>query len=113
MTFEQLIENKPTIEWKERMNESDDLFTAENIAATNVVLDSYIISLKELKDNPTEAEILECVKKAVLSLNELNEKYDYFIETMEREELWEFLDEAARIVGLESEEDITEEWREW
>lgn len=113
MTFEELIKNKPTLEWKLRMDEDDDLFTEENINATNEVLDSYINSLKELKDNPTEEEVLECVKKVVISLNELNENYDYFIETIEREELYEFIIEAARVAGFESEEDITEEWREW
>ena len=30
-----------------------------------------------------------------------------------KEDLYEFIDTAARIAGLESEEDITEEWREW
>ncbi|MGG1679670.1 hypothetical protein ACIFOT_28715 [Neobacillus sp. NRS-1170] len=112
MTFEELTKNKPTLEWKQRM-EDDDLFTDENINATNEVLHSYINSLKELRDNPTEEEVLECVKNVVISLNELNENYDYFIETMEREELYEFITEAARIAGFESEEDITEEWREW
>jgi len=113
MTFEELTKNKPTLVWKQRMDEDDDLFNDENINATNKVLDSYINSLKVLRDNPTEEEILECVKKVVISLNELNENYDYFIETMEREELYEFITEAARIAGFESEEDITEEWREW
>jgi hypothetical protein len=68
---------------------------------------------KTLQDNPTEEEILECVKSVVISLNELNQKYDDFIETMEREDLFELITEAARISGLESEDDITEEWREW
>ncbi|SFC58072.1 hypothetical protein SAMN05443252_104427 [Bacillus sp. OV322] len=113
MTFEELTEKKPTIEWKERMNEGDDLFTSENIDATNTVLDSYINSLKELTENPTEEEIVECVKSVVIRLNELNEKYDDFIEIMEREDLCEFITEAARISGLESKDDITEEWREW
>ncbi|MBB3870270.1 hypothetical protein DER53_15050 [Parageobacillus toebii NBRC 107807] len=113
MTFEELTKNKPTAEWKQRMDEDDDLFTDENINATNEVLDSYINNLKKLGDNPTEEDILECVKEVVIRLNELNDKYDYFIETMEREELCEFIIEAARIAGLESEEDITEEWREW
>lgn len=113
MTFKELTKNKPTLEWKKRMDEDDDLFTDENINATNQVLDTYINSLKELGDNPTEEEIFECVKKVVISLNELNDTYDYFIETMEREELCEYIIEAAGIVGLESEEDITEEWREW
>lgn len=66
-----------------------------------------------MQDNPTEEEILECVKSVVIGLNELNEKYDDFIETMEREDLFELITEAARISGLESEDDITEEWREW
>ncbi|MDM5248949.1 hypothetical protein [Lysinibacillus sp. G4S2] len=113
MTFEELTKNKPTVEWKQRMDEGDDIFTDENINATNEVLDTYINSLKELGNNLTEEEILECVKKVVISLNELNDNYDYFIETMEREELYEFIIEAASIAGLESEDDITEEWREW
>ncbi|WHY00308.1 hypothetical protein [Neobacillus sp. DY30] len=112
MTFEELTKNKPTIEWKLRMAKDDDRFTEENINATNEVLESYINSLKELKD-PNEEKVLECVKKVVISLNELNDNYDYFIETIEREELYEFITEAARIAGFESEEDITEEWREW
>ncbi|WP_285398289.1 hypothetical protein [Lysinibacillus sp. fls2-241-R2A-57] len=113
MTFEELTKNKPTVEWKQRMDEGDDIFTDENINATNEVLDTYINSLKELGNNLTEEEILECVEKVVISLNELNDNYDYFIETMEREELYEFIIEAASIAGLESEDDITEEWREW
>jgi hypothetical protein len=113
MTFEELTRNKPTLEWKQRMAEGDDLFTEENINATNEVLDSYINSLKELKDNPTEDEVIECVKNVVISLNILNENYDYFIETVEREELCEFINETVGIVGVVSEEDITEEWREW
>lgn len=56
---------------------------------------------------------MQVVKEVVIKLNELNIEHDYFIETMEREDLYEFIDIAARIAGLESEEDITEEWREW
>ncbi len=56
---------------------------------------------------------MHVVKEVVLKINELNDEHDYFIETMEREDLYEFIDTAARIAGLESEEDITEEWREW
>lgn len=56
---------------------------------------------------------MQVVKEVVIKLNELNIEQDHFIETMEREDLYEFIDTAARIAGLESEEDITEEWREW
>ncbi|QBP40979.1 hypothetical protein [Paenisporosarcina antarctica] len=114
MTLEDLTKNKPTVEWKQRMDEDDDdIFTEENINATNIVLNSYTKRLIELKDNPSSAEIMDCVKEVVLKLNELNEKYDYYIDTLEREELCDFIIEAAQLVGLEAEEDITEEWREW
>lgn len=112
MTFEELTQNKPTLEWKQRMDE-DDIFIDESFNATNEALDSYIISLKELRDTSAEEAILKCVKEVVIKLNELNDKYDYFIETTEREELAEFIERGAKIAGLKFEEDITEEWREW
>ncbi len=104
---------KPTNEWTKRMTDGDDLFNPENIEATIKFLDSYINNLIKLGVKPKKKEIMKFVKDVVISLNELNDKYDYFIETMEREELCEFIIEAANIAGLESDEDITEEWREW
>lgn len=77
------------------------------------MLDTYINNLEQLGENPTEIEIMQVVKEVVIKINELNDEYDYFIETMEREDLYDFIDTAAQIAGLESEEDITEEWREW
>jgi hypothetical protein len=102
----------PTVLWGERMQEGDDMFTEEAIAASEKALHDYISSLKSLK-NATEKAILKRVKAVVTEFNSLNEKYDYFIETLEREELCEFIEEKAQEAGLEPEDDITEEWREW
>ncbi|MBK5426139.1 hypothetical protein [Bacillus sp. TH30] len=112
MTFDELKKNKPTTPWVEH-DEDGEFFTEENISATNKVLDTYINNLELLGENPTEVKIMQVVKEVVVNINELNIEHDYFIETMEREDLYEFIDTAARIAGLESEEDITEEWREW
>ncbi len=112
MTFNELKKNKPTTQWIEN-DEDGEFFTEENISATNKVLDTYINNLEQLGKNPTEFEIMHVVKEVVLNINELNDEHEHFIETMEREDLYEFIDTAARIAGLESEEDITEEWREW
>ncbi|WP_218973875.1 hypothetical protein [Paenibacillus sp. BGI2013] len=59
--------------------------------------------------------MMKAVEEVVVSFNEMNEANGYFIETMEREELADFIDKAARLVGLDihEDEDITEEWREW
>lgn len=95
-----------------RLEDGDDQFTEENLSATETVLIDYRVVLSNLK-NPSEKEIIKKVKETVLRLNALNEEYDYFIETMEREELCYFLLEEAQQAGLDTDEDIIEEWREW
>lgn len=112
MAKPQSNETMPTVLWRVRMEEGDDMFSEEAIAASEKALQKYVSSLKSLK-TPTEKTILKKVKEVVIEFNRLNEEYDYFIETLEREELYEFIDEKAREAGLEPEEDITEEWREW
>jgi hypothetical protein len=110
--MEELKNNKPTAAWQQRM-EDDEIFTVENIKATDEILDTYMNRLKDSVDKMSEQDILEYVQEIVIGLNELNEQFDYFIETLEREELCEFIIKAANAAGLETEEDITEEWREW
>lgn len=58
---------------------------------------------------------MNCVQNAVAALNDLNESCDYsFIETEEREMLWDFIQTTAIDAGLENySDDITEEFREW
>mgnify|MGYP000462481720 CR=1 FL=1 len=102
----------PTVLWRERMGEGDDMFSEEAIAASEKALQKYVSSLKTLK-TPTEKAILKKVKEVVIEFNRLNDEFDYFIETLEREELCEYIDEKAQKAGLEPDEDITEEWREW
>lgn len=102
----------PTEEWRIRMDDGDDQFTEENLVATETVLQGYKDRLSHLQE-PSEKKIVQEVKEVVLRLNALNEEYDFFIETLEREELQDFIMEKAQQVGLETEKDITEEWREW
>ncbi|MDW4509574.1 hypothetical protein R7236_14320 [Priestia megaterium] len=110
--MQDLKNNKPTVAWQQRM-EDDEIFTVENIKATDEILDTYMNRLKDSVDKMSEQDILEYVKEVVIGLNELNEQFDYFIETLEREELCDFIIKAANAAGLEIKEDITEEWREW
>ena len=56
---------------------------------------------------------MTCVKEVVLKINVLNEKYNYFIETAEREELLEYILSVSELAGLETKSDITDEWRDW
>lgn len=56
----------------------------------------------------------DAVKTTVLELNALNERCGHsLIETDQREYLCELILVTAKGAGLDTDEDITEEWREW
>lgn len=113
MTLQDMKNNKPTEEWRESLEEGDELFTEESITESERALDDFVNGLIALKGDKSEEKIMELVKKVVIEFNILNDKYDYYIETLEREDLCDFIMEAAQTAGLETDEDITEEWREW
>ncbi|WP_042355192.1 hypothetical protein [Bacillus rubiinfantis] len=112
MNFEKLDVELPTVSWRARMLEGDDIFTEEGLVESEIALLSFVKEIKSL-ENQKETEVLEKVKEVVIKFNEINEKFEFFIETMEREELYEFIDNIAREAGLNTDQDITEEWREW
>ena len=113
--LEELKIQKPTFEWKQRMLEGDNIFNDENITETSKELDVFIDNLKDAVLKRNSKNIYNATKKSVKLLNKLNERFDDFIETTEREELCEFIDKCIRITGFEIEKDfdITQEWREW
>ncbi|MFD0677207.1 MULTISPECIES: hypothetical protein [unclassified Paenibacillus] len=116
MNLQDLLNEKPTKKWHERMVEyGDDLFTHKRLELCDKIIDKYINELNLIQENPDQEKIMTLVGEIVVSFNQLNEENDFFIETMEREELAEFIDIAAKLAGLKVEEgqDITEEWREW
>jgi hypothetical protein len=116
MKLQELLNEKPTKKWHERMVEYGDvLFTPERLDLCDKIIDKYLNELLLIQGNPDQEKIMKFVEEIVISFNQLNEENDYFIETMEREELAEFIDKVAQLAGLEVEEgqDITEEWREW
>ena len=98
-------------------DEEDEAFdcgySQQDIDACAGILDSYIDALIEC--NGDDALVMDCVKKVILQLNDLNVKCSYsLIETDQREALCPFIEEAAVLAGLpQPTEDITEEWREW
>ncbi|GMT49352.1 MAG: hypothetical protein IEMM0008_0891 [bacterium] len=118
MSIEDLKQMKPTLRWRERMLDGDDLFSEEIIYETNKVLDVFINRLIPLNGKSDRKQIEQIVKELVFQLNDLGGiegKYNNYIETLEREELCEFIDMAITVTGYElaEGEDITEDWREW
>ena len=115
LTLQNLFHEKPTKLWNERMvKHGDEIFTEERLLMSDQALDTYLHQLIALQETQDSERMMKAVEEVVLRFNEMNEANGYFIETMEREELADFIDKAARLAGLGiQDEDITEEWREW
>ena len=102
---------RPSTIWKERMNDEEGHFTRGRLVATEKILETYLDNLSKSKDN---TDIWKAIEKVVKAFNKLNKDEEYFIETLEREELAEFIQLEAEKAGLKFNGDVTEEWRdEW
>lgn len=111
----ELISAIPTNLWKQRKKEGDEYFTDKGINSVETLMIEYLKTLAGYTSKKKATNIYNSVKKVVLSLNKINDMNDYFIETMEREELCEFINDAVRRTGIQinPELDLTEEWRNW
>lgn len=109
------LKNDVTDPILEYMTEAEiEDYTAEDVARCEAFLREYLTALDEL-DEPDDDAIMARVEQVVLALNELNEELDYaMIETVERENICELIQNAAVDAGLqEIPDDITEQWRDW
>jgi hypothetical protein len=109
----------PFEKWRNNFFEHDmDQYSEENCTTAKNVFDSLITKLIEIGENGNKIEKEKCFEIAVKSLNKLNEKDESIIETGEREDLCELIDEITIASGLIPEEyaegdGIADLWREW
>ncbi len=102
---------RPTIYWREQFDNGSEFFTEENLQISDALLDRYVGKLEAAKN---ERDIWKAIEEVVTGFDDLNSSHDYFIETMEREDLAEYIQKAAEAAGLFYDGDVTEEWRsEW
>jgi len=111
----QLRHRFPTIRWKTEMAEGDSNFSEKSIGAAEDAFSVFLENVMNAASKKNAAQVYNAVQKATRSFNKLNEKYEGLIETLEREEIVEFLETAIKLTGFEIKEgvDITEENREW
>jgi len=105
----------PTYLWKHRKDDGDYFFKDHGIAEVESLLKNYLHRLADLTTQKKAENIYNSIKKIVVSLNKINDKNGGFIETVEREELSDFINNVLRETGLDIDKniDLTEEWREW
>jgi len=104
----------PTPRWREAMDDGDDLFNEADIAKADSLLNTFIDGVKDATGRADAAAIYAAVKHLVLGLNQINTQSG-MIETLERDELGDLIDDVVRTTGfnLAESEDVTSEWREW
>ena len=84
----------------------------KDVKTCEEILLEFIDALSRADEN--KEIIMGQVKETVLALNVLNEKCEYeLIETDQREDICKLIITAVKVAGLKTDEDVTEEWREW
>ena len=100
----------PTLSWRKQLREGSEFFTEAAIADSEATLGRFLERLDAAAGDQTA--MLPLFQEAVLAFDALNDQHDYFVETMEREELAQFFIDVADAVGLEHQGDeVTEQWR--
>ena len=109
----------PFKKWREAFFDYEmEQYTEENCNAAKAIFDNLIDKLIDLGENGNEKEKIALFEKAVLSLNELENKVEGLIETGEREDLCELIDQITIASGLKPNdyadgEGLADLWREW
>lgn len=111
----ELKKSKPTLNWRQRLNEGDSIFNDSNILESEIILDNFLDNLAIATRSKKASSIYSTAKKVTESFNKANQKHKDFIDTMEREELVDFIENAIKLTGfkIDSGVDITEDWRQW
>ena len=92
-------------------DEFDCGYTQKDISKCASIIDAY---LNDANASSSDSDILLSVKNVVIQLNELNAKCGHgLIETDQREDLCEIILAFAQKNGLSTNDDVTEEWRQW
>ncbi|MDR3635089.1 MAG: hypothetical protein P4L84_14890 [Isosphaeraceae bacterium] len=83
------------------------------IAACRKAFGEAVDALIALGPNPKKRAVATVIRRCVEQLNSLDEQYDGFIETGEREELCREIDELVYAAGLRGSSGMADRWREW
>ena len=99
-------EEVPDVDYDCGYNQSD-------VDTCSEIIDAYLRSVAN-NGASNQTAILDTIQETVERLSKLNESCNgCLIETDQREDLCELILVAAKKVGLETDDDVTEQWREW
>lgn len=88
-------------------------YTRADVDRCKSVVDFYLQSVQVIESADQNAIVL-AMRTAAIQLNELNATCNgCLIESEQREDLCLLILAAAKNMGLESDDDVTEQWRQW
>ena len=88
-------------------------YVQSDIDRCESIVDEYVASISNLQ-TPSQNEILKQIEVVVKKLNQLNAACDgTLIETDQREDLCQIILCVAVNAGLDTDDDVTENYREW
>ena len=113
--IEASIQQLPTTAWEKRMKSGDEQITSEAIEASREVFAAFIANVSKATKTKNAKSIYTALTKATKAFNKVARQHRGFIETMEREEIVDFLHDTLRLTGFEIDPgfDLTEEYRSW
>ncbi|MFG3302873.1 hypothetical protein [Micromonospora chersina] len=92
------------------------------ITAVDTALDAYEAGVHSFS-SPSDDEVFASVERVVMALNLIDEEHGSRIETGEREELCEYIDDVLTDAGIDVDgltsrrnidrAELTDEWRDW
>jgi len=107
----------PFDNWRESFSEGLEQYTQENCNKAQAIFDTLIAKLIAA-EGANENDKVELFKTSVLSLNKLNDEIEGLIETGEREDLCELIDQITIAAELNPNnyadgEGLADKWRDW
>jgi hypothetical protein len=115
----QTKETYPFTRWREAVEFGLEQYTQENCDRIRKIFDDLIADLIAKGEIASESAKLESFRVAIEATNEMNDEFDgSFIETGEREDLYELTNVITEAVGLNPDnygegEGLASEWRDW
>ena len=89
-------------------------YTHASIERCSAIVDAFLTALDRDHHAGNQESILHTVKQTVTALNRLNNESDgRMIEHDQREQLCGIIHCGVQLAGMQTDDDVTQAWREW
>jgi hypothetical protein len=106
LTWAKLRKQRPLTNWAEYL-------PARIVRESQKIWRETIDQLAALGRKPDRRAVMRLLRNCVERFNNLNEEYDHFIDTLEREDIFRHFEELVHLSGLKDADELIDRWRKW